>query len=214
MREIFNLFSDAPWLTRLHLKIRWMTCPFPKISQFVPKKGRILEIGCGHGLFSLYLAREASARKVVGVDIDPKKITWAKRAAVKAKSLGVEFSAVPPNFLPRGKWDGIVVVDVLYLLDAASQKRLLLSCAKSLNPKGILVVKEMAPAPRWKFLWNKIQESISVRILRITRGQKRFTFTLPEVLVKWLEEEGLVATQYPLDQGYPHPHHLVIGRRS
>src|ERR1700712_4499139 len=72
--------------------------------------------------------------------------------------------------VPAGPWDAIVVVDVLYLLDGEAQHRLLDAAAAQLAPGGVLVVKEMSHHPAWKFAWNRAQEQLAVRVLRITEG--------------------------------------------
>jgi hypothetical protein len=76
----------------------------------------------------------------------------------------------------------------------------------------VVVVKEMAPAPRWKAAWNSAQETLAVRILGITAGES-LTFLPPSDLARALEAEGLAVRQRPVHRGYPHPHHLLVGRR-
>ena len=77
---------------------------------------------------------------------------------------------------------------------------------------GVLVVKEVGLVPRWKFRWNQVQETLSVRVLRITEGSS-LTFTSPEEFAAMLRDAGLdVVTSARVDRGRPHPHHLIVGR--
>ena len=46
-RFIGTLCRQAPWLTRGHIYIRYKTCPFGKIEAYIPKEGKILDLGCG-----------------------------------------------------------------------------------------------------------------------------------------------------------------------
>ena len=143
-----------------------------------------------------------------------KRVLWLALAGAAAARAGLAatFRPVAGGELPAGPWDGIAVVDVLYLLDAAEQRSLLRSCAERLGPAGVLVVKEMAPVPRWKARWNRVQETASVKILGITEGE-RFTFLPPAELAAAMAAGGLAVRDRPLHRGYPHPHHLLMGRK-
>lgn len=210
-----ELYDGMPGTVRGRLRYRWATCPFTALERLVPEEGRILEVGCGQGLFSFYLALGSPERRVRGIDIDAEKIGVARRAAARAARLGadLEFAVAGPGELPDGPWDAVAVVDVLYLMDAAAQKRLLAGCAERLVPGGSLVVKEMALRPRWKFIVNTLQETLSVRVLRITAGGDGFTFSAPSQIGVWMQEEGLLVSEASLHRGYLHPHHVVVGRR-
>jgi 2-polyprenyl-3-methyl-5-hydroxy-6-metoxy-1,4-benzoquinol methylase len=208
-RQALALFEDAPLAARAHVRIRWATCPMAAVAALVPRQGRILEVGCGHGLFSAYLALDSAERQVYGVDIDASKIAVARQAARRA---GDAFTAdvAESGKLPTGPWDAIVIVDVLYLLDADAQRAMLARCRSVLAPGGILVVKEMGTSPRWKARWNLLQETLSVRVLRITEGAS-LTFVSPQIMADWLRAAGLAVESRRLDRRRLHPHHVLIG---
>jgi 2-polyprenyl-3-methyl-5-hydroxy-6-metoxy-1,4-benzoquinol methylase len=212
---VVSLYDGAPAAVRAHVRVRWATCPMRAVAAAVPPAGRVLEVGCGHGLLSNHLALESGARHVLGIDVDRPKIDAGNAAARRGGQEGrCRFEVSPPGDLPDGPWDCIAIVDVLYLLPADVQRDLLRSCAAGLGPGGMLVVKEMAPTPRWKAAWNRCQEALAVRLLGITVGEGRFTFVPPEELAAWMAGDGLVAGHRPLHRGYPHPHHLVVGRKD
>jgi 2-polyprenyl-3-methyl-5-hydroxy-6-metoxy-1,4-benzoquinol methylase len=211
-----GLFAGAPPGTRLHTRLRWWWCPFPVIEAAVPKCGDVLEVGCGHGLLSLYLGLESPSRRVVGVDIDSAKITEAKEAVghLHPSEADVSFEAVDAAYVPRGAWDAIVIADVLYLLSDSQEQSLLEAAARALRPGGALVVKEMGLTPRWKLTWTRVQETLATRVFGVTESSvTELTFLGPERMVPWLTEEGLDVTHRRVDRGYPWPHHLIVGRR-
>jgi O-methyltransferase involved in polyketide biosynthesis len=101
---------------------------------------------------------------------------------------------------------------VLYLLPAAEQRRLISEAVAALAPGGVVVIKEMGTEPAWKVRWNTAQETLSVKVLRITEGGS-FDFVAPDVMAGWLGELGLEVELRRLDRGRVHPHHLLVGRR-
>lgn len=208
---VLRLYRRAPLAVQAHVWVRWFTCPFARVAAAVPERGRVLEVGCGYGLFSSYLALESPDRSVLGVDIDMAKIVHARLVA-KHAGVDADFHVSPPGELPDGPFDGIVIVDVLYLLDVDEQAGLLRSCVERLALGGTLVVKEMDTTPRWKARWNRLQEFLAVKVVRITAGDQ-LTFLEPSVVAAWLEREGLAVSRRPVDRGYIHPHHLIVGSR-
>lgn len=179
----------------------------------VPRTGRVLEVGCGHGLCAAALALESHEREVVGVDVDGAKIEAARRAALHHAAGNVRFEARPPGELPDGPWDAVVIVDVLYLIDRAGEAALLRRLAGDLAPGGVIVVKEMATTPRWKFALMRAQERLAVQVLHVTAGDA-LTFVSPDDIAAWLTASGLTAARVErIDRLYPHPHALVTARK-
>ena len=210
-RRVLALYREAPLPDRAHVAVRWATCPFPAVAAQLPTAGRILEIGCGHGLLSLYLALTSPARTVVGIDVDEGKLAAAREAAAGA-GLAATFEVVQGAELPEGPWAGIAIVDVLYLLPAGDQRSLLRACAERVSPGGALVVKEMALEPRWKATWNRLQETASVKLLGITDGEE-LTFLSPADMAAAMGDGGVTVRDRPIHRGYPHPHHLLVGQK-
>jgi 2-polyprenyl-3-methyl-5-hydroxy-6-metoxy-1,4-benzoquinol methylase len=209
-RAALAAYRAEPRAVRLHVLLRWLSCPFPPVVDVLPATGRVLEVGCGHGLFSTYVTRRLPAVQVHGVDIDADKIAVARRSAAGDRPV---FAVAESGELPAGPWDAVVLVDVLYLLEEARQRALLDSAAAVLAPGGVLVVKDMDTRPGWKARLNALQETVSVRLLRITAGSSRFAFVEPEERARWLLAAGLVDVRCRrLDRGRAHPHHLLVGR--
>lgn len=208
-------YRDLPLATRLHTRLRWWWCPFPAIEAAVPAGGDVLELGCGHGLLSLYLAVAAPGRRVHGVDIDEAKVAQAATAAqALPPTATVTFAPVAPGYLPEGTWDAVVVADVLYLLPPEVQRAIVTAAAGGVRPGGVVVLKEMGLTPRWKLQWNRVQETLATRVLHITdHTGAGLSFVAPDVMAGWLAGAGLDASVTRVDRGYPWPHHLVVGRK-
>lgn len=220
-RAALRAFRGLPVSARAHATVRWWSAPLPRVEAALPASGRVLEIGCGHGLFSAYAALAGAGRSVVGVDIDADKIALAQRMAINLRGVGLTFRVAESGAVPAGPWDAIVIVDVLYLLPPDAQRALLTEAAAELGPAGVLLVKEMSPTPWWKATWNRWQETLAVSVLGITdhvttpdTGGEPFSFVDPATMAGWLRDEGLWTAQQRLDRRRLHPHHLLLARRS
>jgi 2-polyprenyl-3-methyl-5-hydroxy-6-metoxy-1,4-benzoquinol methylase len=205
-------YRPAGRRARTHVAVRWRSAPFAAVAAYLPPAGRVLEVGCGHGLFLAYAAHLDPARQALGVDIDADKIELGAQA-LAGMGQRVRLQVGRSGAVPPGPWDAIVFLDVLYLLPADEQHLLLSRCAAELAPAGVLLVKEMAETPRWKARWNRAQETLAVRVLRITAGHD-LHFVPTSQVCSWLTQAGLTPEVVPLDRGYPHPHQLVIARRD
>ena len=212
--QVLSLFDHAPKRDRLHVRGRFRTCPVALVDEAVPRAGRVLEVGCGHGLVSTYLALSSPDREVTGVDIDARKIAVASHAQshIDPATAHVEFHHVAAGHLPEGSWDAIVIVDVLYLLDRGAELALLDGCVERLSEGGVLVVKETDVVPRWKHWVASAQEVVATKILRITEGSS-LSFTPIVEIAYHLRANGLDVSTRAVDKGYLHPHALVVARR-
>jgi 2-polyprenyl-3-methyl-5-hydroxy-6-metoxy-1,4-benzoquinol methylase len=185
----------------------------PEVEAEVPLAGNVLEVGCGHGLVSIYLALASRERHVTGSDIDARKIEFAIEAAENVPVPNrPRFEHRPDGKLPVGPWDAIVIVDVLYLLSPDDERALLDACADALAPGGVLVLKETDVVPRWKHRLATAQELVATRVVRITAGDT-VQFTPVAQLVSSLSARGLDVRHRRVDRGYLHPHALIVARR-
>ena len=193
-KRTLALWRDLPRSARLHTNIRWRTAPFEALEVQVPRSGNILEVGCGHGVFTTFLAISSPDRSVVGIDIDGEKIALGD---------------VP---LIDGGWDAIVFADVLYLLPVEARTALLAECVEALSPYGLLVVKEVDTSPKFKAQMAQFQEFLATKVLRITHGNA-LNFPSAVELEAIMTSDGLETKMSRLDKGYFHPHCVVIGRK-
>lgn len=197
---------------RLHLAGRWWSCPFVAVEAWVPPTGQVLDVGCGHGTFSLYLALTSPDRVVTGVDIDHAKIDLARQAADELSLDNVCFEVVEPTADLAGRWDAVTFIDVLYLLGHIPAQHLLAAAVGALEPGGVIVTKEMDMRPRWKLALNRLQELVATKVARITRG-RHVDVVPPELVEAVLADAGLTVTRRRLDRHRVHPHHLIVGSK-
>jgi 2-polyprenyl-3-methyl-5-hydroxy-6-metoxy-1,4-benzoquinol methylase len=208
-------YRSLGWRARLHVAVRWATCPFGPVEALLPDTGRVLDWGCGHGVLAILAASRQPGREVEGVDIDAEKIHLARRAAANGPEADrVHFGVIAPTDRPVGAWDAVVIDDVLYLLDPAAQEDLVRHAAGAVGPGGLLLVKDMAAEPGWKVVLTRMQEHLAVRFLRLTAtGAGVHPSPRVDDLRRWMEDAGLAVEVHRLDRGYHCPHVAVTGRR-
>ena len=208
--RVLARYRDLGLAQRAYAFVRWSICPFDRVLPSVPHRGRVLDIGCGAGLWLNYLALERPELDLEGLDPDPRKLA-ALRASSSEEIQVHEGSALD---LPDGPFDCITIFDVLYLLSDEDKERVLAGCLERLSPRGALLVKELDVRPRWKFIPAAMEEILAVRLVNLTHGD-RLHFQPVEELAAAFERVGFVDVQIErVDGGYVHPHVLVRGKTS
>lgn len=109
--------------------------PLAEIDQLMPKKGRIIDLGCGEGVAAKYLARTIT-RQLIAVDNNKKRLQ-------KSLQNNLDFVLADIRSYDFKKPDAILISDVLHHLNYQDQKTLLSKIVHSLRKGGIFIVKEI-----------------------------------------------------------------------
>lgn len=209
--QALSLYRNQSIGARLHTRLRAWSAPLDAVVQALPRDGTLLDVGCGHGLVSNEVALRSPLARVLGIDLSETKVASARKS-VGART-NVEFRQAALEEVPESGFDAVSLIDVLYLVPEGSWTSFLSTCREKLRPGGIFVLKEVGIEPWWKFERLKLQEFMSTRILRITKGDTMH-FESGEELKRRLLSLGFedVALR-PLDSGYASPHLLLTARR-
>jgi 2-polyprenyl-3-methyl-5-hydroxy-6-metoxy-1,4-benzoquinol methylase len=202
---LHRAFRSRQTSTRLHVLIRFLTCPFLRITREIPSgAAALLEIGAGHGVLAILTA--AQGARVVAVEPDLRKLFPPSRGG--ARFVGGYADAV------SGQFAVVAMIDVLYKVPQQEWPPLLRSIRERTSPGGVFLLKEQDPTVIWKNRWNRIQESLNSRFLEITLGEA-FSYEPPEAMVRRLIDAGFADVRVErIDRGYPHPHILYVARRA
>lgn len=205
MRIVRRAYARYPTGHRLHILIRFLTCPFPRVIDDVPVGARVLEIGSGHALFARLLVEER-ASEVVAVDPDLRKSLLPSPSPRIRKIAGYDDCL-------RGTFDAVVMVDVAYRLSIDAQRSLLARAFALLGPGGTFLCKEMDPSRRLKMTWTRVQEWLNEKLLGITLGTGVVVQT-GEEMQAMLRDLGFAGVHArPIDKGYLHPHMLYTATK-
>jgi len=111
-----------------------------------PPGGRILDVGCGTGLFAVLLARDRPDLVVHGVDVDPAILRIAQRRAARA-GVRVRFQRGAAQVLPFGDavFDVVTSTLMLHHLPGPEKARALAEVARVLTPGGTFYLADFAP---------------------------------------------------------------------
>ena len=112
-------------------------------SGHVPRKGRLLEMGCGDGEKSMWFASRGYL--VTGVDLSPAAITWAKD---KAKDRGLDVAFLVDDVLELGtqedeSFDLVLDGHCLHCIVGDGRRMFLAAAMRVLKPGGFFRVESM-----------------------------------------------------------------------
>lgn len=131
----------------------------------MPKKGAILDIGCGFGLWIKLLMKRRRGREVWGVDPDHYKIKVARGLLV---GTGVRLCHTLSDLPKTKKFILVTILDVLYLLPEKKRKKILQQAFDLLVPGGKLLIAFVPRENSWRYFLAWIQEWLMVNALAKT----------------------------------------------
>lgn len=177
------------------------------LNLLLPESGRILDVGCGFGLFSAYFSLVAPGRRVIGVDPSAKRVEMARNVKRKLGLAHNEYLVgTVEGARPEGPFDGIFMLDVLHHVPRSEQRRLLEHLRGLLSPRGVLIIKEVTTDSPFK--------------LRFTEALDRVMVGMDAPLAyrhhrEWVEELsalGLSARVVRVPDILPYPHVVFAAR--
>lgn len=109
-------------------------------ESIMPKHGKIVDVGCGYGFLPYMLMYKSKQREILGLDYDPEKIAIANNCVHKNQQLNFETADVTKYEFPMA--DGLIISDVLHYLEPEQQIDVVEKLARSINKKGVLLIRD------------------------------------------------------------------------
>ncbi len=164
--------------------------------------GRVLSLGCGHGLLERYLAQINQSVEVDGYELDQGRVEQARRTQGRSPRVRVHAADVT-ELDPVEQFDAALAVDVMHHLPASRHGVILETLRRHTSPGGRLLVKDIATEPRAKYLWNRFHD-------RLVAGDTELSCRSPEDMAALAERAGYrVDDVRRMDRHSPYPHYLV-----
>lgn len=133
------MYAWSP-LVRLYTQLKMWILPLHQSAEGLPKRGLILDMGCGYGYVSNYLNIDSPDRTIIANDPAQDRIAVAKRTLGDRRNL--EFLAIDSREITRSDFDGILVVDVLHHVPYNDQQSLIDDVYKKVKPGGCVFLRE------------------------------------------------------------------------
>jgi 2-polyprenyl-3-methyl-5-hydroxy-6-metoxy-1,4-benzoquinol methylase len=178
-----------------------------EIGQYLPASGSVLDIGCGFGLFSLYYASTGPGRLVRGIDLNPRRIGMARRAATRLGLENVVYEELDArHFKGDSPVSAAYMLDIVHHLPDDAVPSLLRELHRAIAPGGLLMVKDVdtRPAPKRWFTW-------ALDKLMNPRAPVRYWSS--EELTDALGDVGFTVRHHLMVDVLPYPHILYVCTR-
>jgi 2-polyprenyl-3-methyl-5-hydroxy-6-metoxy-1,4-benzoquinol methylase len=178
-----------------------------EIGQYLPASGSVLDIGCGFGLFSLYYASTGPGRLVRGIDLNPRRIGMARRAATRLGLENVVYEELDArHFKGDSPVSAAYMLDIVHHLPNDAVPSLLRELHRAIAPGGLLMVKDVdtRPAPKRWFTW-------ALDKLMNPRAPVRYWSS--EELTDALGNVGFTVRHHLMVDVLPYPHILYVCTR-
>ena len=181
-------YGDAPLAAKIFIRGRAFLSDLAVVERYVPNKGFIVDLGCGHGLFACLLREASPTRRVLGMDLDARKIEIARGAIRDTQWLRFEVGDIVST--PPPKCDAVTIVDVLYLLPFEQQEQVLRNAASALGEATPLIVKAQERRNDPRYALTYAQEILTVSLGFTRGGLDRFFFPTREEALAMFERAG------------------------
>ena len=180
-----------------------------EIEQYLPHNGTVLDVGCGFGLFSFFFALSVDERKMIGVDINAKRIATAKTVRGKLGLDGqIDFRVSDVADYPfKEPVNAIVVLDLFHHVPQQTARRLLDRFQDILQAEGVLIIKDITAKPWLKMVFTWILDK-----MMDFRGPLHYYSK--EEMLSLIEAHGFDVKIHRLIDILPYPHVMYICRKK
>ena len=178
-----------------------------EIGQYLPERGRVLDVGCGFGLFSLYYASVRPGLTLEGLDRNPRRIAMARAAAQRLGLGNVRYEVGDATHFRGGRlFDGAYMLDIVHHIPPEAVRPLLEQLGKVLPAGARLVVKDVDSRPAYKRWFT--------HVLDLAMDPRTPVHYWPaEELQALLESVGFRVYRHLMVDMFPYPHVLYVGER-
>jgi 2-polyprenyl-3-methyl-5-hydroxy-6-metoxy-1,4-benzoquinol methylase len=197
---------DDP-LVRWYSRIRFVILRqrfLDEIGQYLPERGRVVDVGCGFGLFALYFAATHPGLTIRGLDLNEARIDMAKRAAARLGVSNVSFERGDATQLGfDGAVDCVYMLDIIHHIARTAVRPLVQTIAGALASDGVLIVKDVDARPFHKMAFTWALDKLMDRKAEVNYWHGAAFSAL-------LREQGFRTVSHAMLDILPYPHVLYV----
>lgn len=170
------------WYCRIKVKLEGN---YENFESYLPKSGKIYDVGCGYGFFSLMLSFMGKDREITGIDYDYEKINIASNCiSVNTKTNFIHADVTQFDFTEA---DAFVINDVLHYLQPEQQVNLIKQCITKLNKNGVMIVRDADADKKTRHVGTRYTEFFSTNSGFNKTKKGGLHFTSAELITKTLD---------------------------
>ena len=178
-----------------------------EIGQYLPARGRVLDVGCGFGLFSLYYASVCPGLEIAGLDRNARRIAMARAAAARLGLGNVRYEVGDARDFRGGElFDAAYMLDIVHHIPAEAVRPLLEQLAKVLPAGGRLLIKDVERRPAWKRWFTHVLD-------KAMDPGTPVRYWAGEELQALVESVGFRVHRHLMVDFLPYPHVLYVCQR-
>jgi 2-polyprenyl-3-methyl-5-hydroxy-6-metoxy-1,4-benzoquinol methylase len=217
-REIYGraairrIARALPLVERAYAEVRFSIFR-PKLLSvmdlLLPDEGRILDVGCGFGLFAAYFGQTNPRRSIVGVDPDARRVTLASRVAASLDLANHEFHVGDVRSAElQGPFAAAYVLDVMHHIPSRDQRGVLERMRDLLVPGGVLLIKDITTEPHYELLFTELLDRLMVG------WSEELSYRHHKEWGEMLAELGFKVRIVRVPDILPYPHVVIAATKS
>jgi SAM-dependent methyltransferase len=208
---VAKIARALPLAERLYANIRFSILR-PKLLSvmdlLLPDSGRILDVGCGFGLFAAYFGQTQPKRHIVGIDPDARRVALAGRVSARL-GLSHEFVAGDVRTAElEGPFDAAYVLDVMHHIPAADQAGVLEGLRDRLPRGGVLLIKDITTEPHHQLVFTELLDRAMVG------WHEPLAYRHHQAWGEMLEDMGFHVRIVRVPDVLPYPHVVIAATRD
>ena len=207
--ETITLYSGLGWKS-LFTRIRFWDAPFIEVEKITPKSGKIIDLGCGEGVFTNFMALSSRDREILGIEIDQRRFSEANRGL---SNTIFKLGDATKISMPRA--DCIVLFHLLHHLSSFTDQEVVLKkCAQVLSKGDSLLIVEVKPKLSIKYLLAWFTDHFLVPWLFEKKMYSPIFFRKEESWAALLNNLGFSCKIINAEKGHPFTHVILVCRKN
>lgn len=205
-----SYYRDSPGiLARSKAIYRPLICPFDRLLNLLPEGQRVLDIGCGAGVFLQLVDQYRNPSAIAGLETNWQAVECARRLfPAEGRGAPARMEVYDGTTLPGwiGEYDYVFMVDVLHHIPRDWQDQALRDLFAKLKVGARFVIKDIdAGQPFW-CLFNKLHDLVLA-------GQYPHELAASELKAQ-LFDIGFIVKDLTKERIYVYPHFTILAEKQ